>query len=398
VTQRGTPINIPLNQEEENVMSHDPMPSTDTRDMACVHNVFRRALTDAPGQLACVTDGGTQTAEQLGTYLGEVLWLLHAHHSSEDELMYPLLVERVPESKDLFARMDAQHVAVAASVEYARQAAEALAKSGSTDDAQALADACRSVLDEAAGHLSEEEAEVVPIASRSMTSAEWGALPGHVLSQYPGTRLWLLLGLIFEEMPDDLRDHTLAHVPPPVSEMWFAFGSDAFRDEMAVIRAESSEVRDCAGPYTRGEQMKPSEMNLLIERHLAAERAGDTAGSVAVYVEDVEHDVVGNPTGAVHGKEAAQGFYEYLVKNFQTEAMDVTHRYYGEDFCVMEHSTTGTVPGEFFGVQGNGRQVTFRMLHVWEFRDGLISRENVWFDGGALIAQLTAPGLASTSA
>jgi predicted ester cyclase len=49
-------------------------------------------------------------------------------------------------------------------------------------------------------------------------------------------------------------------------------------------------------------------------------------------------------------------------------------------------------------VPGNGRQVTFRMLHVWEFRDGLISRENVWFDGGALVAQLTAPGLASTSA
>jgi len=35
---------------------------------------------------------------------------------------------------------------------------------------------------------------------------------------------------------------------------------------------------------------------------------------------------------------------------------------------------------------------------VWEFRDGLISRENVWLDGGAVIAQLTAPDLASTSA
>jgi hypothetical protein len=30
------------------------------------------------------------------------------------------------------------------------------------------------------------------------------------------------------------------------------------------------------------------------------------------------------------------------------------------------------------------------MLHVWEFRDGRISRENVWIDGGSVIAQLTA--------
>jgi hypothetical protein len=31
------------------------------------------------------------------------------------------------------------------------------------------------------------------------------------------------------------------------------------------------------------------------------------------------------------------------------------------------------------------------MLHVWEFKDGQISRENVWLDGGAIVAQLTTP-------
>jgi steroid delta-isomerase-like uncharacterized protein len=144
--------------------------------------------------------------------------------------------------------------------------------------------------------------------------------------------------------------------------------------------------------------MNPSQMDQPIERHLAAERAGDSAGSVAVYTDDVEHDVVGFPTGPVRGKEAAQGFYEYLGANFHTEAMEVTHQHYGDDFCVVEHSTTGTVPGEFLGVPGHGRRITFRLLHVWEFRDGLISRENVWLDGGTVIAQLSAPDLASASA
>jgi predicted ester cyclase len=107
--------------------------------------------------------------------------------------------------------------------------------------------------------------------------------------------------------------------------------------------------------------MKPLEMDKLIEIHLAAEKAADTARAVSVYTDDVEHDVVGSPGG-----------------------------YYGEDFCVIEHMWTGTVPGNFLGVPGHGRRISHRLLHVWEFRDGRISRENVWIDSGSAIAQLTA--------
>ena len=32
-----------------------------------------------------------------------------------------------------------------------------------------------------------------------------------------------------------------------------------------------------------------------------------------------------------------------------------------------------------------------RMLHLWEFADGRISRENLWLDGGSAVAQLSAP-------
>ncbi|HTF51340.1 MAG TPA: ester cyclase [Pseudonocardia sp.] len=48
-----------------------------------------------------------------------------------------------------------------------------------------------------------------------------------------------------------------------------------------------------------------------------------------------------------------------------------------------------TLAGSFMGIAGHGRSVRFRMLHVWDFRDGKISRENVWLDGGAIAAQLT---------
>jgi steroid delta-isomerase-like uncharacterized protein len=135
--------------------------------------------------------------------------------------------------------------------------------------------------------------------------------------------------------------------------------------------------------------MQAAEMDQLVEAHIQAEMAGDIAGAVAVYTDNVEHDVVGSPTGPVKGKDAAQGFYEFLNQNVRTERLVPTHTYYGDDFCVMEHDASGTVEGEFLGVPGHGRRITFRLLHVWEFRDGRISRENVWLDGGSIVAQLT---------
>ena len=136
--------------------------------------------------------------------------------------------------------------------------------------------------------------------------------------------------------------------------------------------------------------MTPAEMNKLIDQHLAAEMAGDTGGAVAMYTDDVIHDTVGAPHGPLQGPDAAKGFYEFLTANFKTEQMDVTHAWYGDDFCVVEHQCTGTVPGELLDIPGNGRRISFRLLHVWEFKDGRISRENVWIDGNAVAAQLSA--------
>jgi hypothetical protein len=136
--------------------------------------------------------------------------------------------------------------------------------------------------------------------------------------------------------------------------------------------------------------MSPQRMKELYEQHIAAEMAGDSVGAVSVYTDDVEHDVVGSPSGLLHGPAAAKAFYDYLIANVDNERMTPTREQYGEDFCVVEHETTGVVKGEFLGIPGNGRRVTFRMLHVWDFKDDAISREQVWLDGGSIAAQLTA--------
>jgi steroid delta-isomerase-like uncharacterized protein len=140
---------------------------------------------------------------------------------------------------------------------------------------------------------------------------------------------------------------------------------------------------------TREAAMDGSQMQGLVDIHMRAENRGDIDGAVAVYTDDIEHDVVGFPSGASRGKDAARDFYAYLTANFRTESWDVLRRYFAEDAMVLEQFMTGTVMGSLLGLPGNGRRISFRMLHIFEFREGLISRENVWLDTAAVVDQLS---------
>ncbi|HEY7279118.1 MAG TPA: ester cyclase [Trebonia sp.] len=135
--------------------------------------------------------------------------------------------------------------------------------------------------------------------------------------------------------------------------------------------------------------MNPERMTALVEQHLKAEDAGDVDGAVAVYTDDVEHDVVGWPGGPLHGKDAAREFYRELTANFRIEQQRPTHQYLAADAVILDQQLTGTVTGTLMGLPGNSRRITFRILHVFEFKDELISRENAWLDGAAILQQLS---------
>ena len=137
--------------------------------------------------------------------------------------------------------------------------------------------------------------------------------------------------------------------------------------------------------------MNTDEKFALIQKHLDAEGAGDVEGACAVYAEGVEHDVVGFPGSPAFGVEAAKGFYSYLTANVRTTGEKPLHKYVTDTgSVVMEAQMSADVIGEFMGIPGQGRNITFRILHVFEFDDSLITREQVWLDTGSIIAQLTA--------
>ncbi len=134
--------------------------------------------------------------------------------------------------------------------------------------------------------------------------------------------------------------------------------------------------------------MDRRRMDELIDQHVHAEDAGDLDTAVAVYTDDIEHDVVGAPGGPLYGPAAARERYATLLLEVHTDEMHRLRTYYADDACIVEHLCTATVNGQLGGLPGLGRQVSFRILHVFEFRDDRISRENVWMDTATVAAQL----------
>jgi uncharacterized protein len=136
--------------------------------------------------------------------------------------------------------------------------------------------------------------------------------------------------------------------------------------------------------------MTPEEMDRVIEEHFGYEAADDVEGVMSTVTDDIVHDVVGFPAGPQHGKEAVRAFYEMLFGLLKQEGCQVLHRYYGNDMMVDEVLYTGHVDGAIVGVEGRSGRATWRLLHVLEFRDGKIARENIWQDVDAIRVQLEA--------
>jgi len=132
-----------------------------------------------------------------------------------------------------------------------------------------------------------------------------------------------------------------------------------------------------------------AQMDAKLDRHFGFEAADDVEGVLATLTDDVEHDIVGWPPGPAHGHDAVRPFYEALFADLSGGKIQSTRRLYGDNFMVDDSVWRGRAPGRPFGIEGKGRPLEFRLLHVLEFGEtGDISRENVWIDLAAIQQQL----------
>ena len=153
-------------------MKHDMNGPADTRMMGIVHNALRRDL----GRLRQVLTNGQPDAGQRAALGAHAVWLmdfLHEHHGGEDDGLYPMVLAKNPQARELLDVMDADHKRVIPAMDTFRDAVKRWAASG--DDADRVE--THGALDELVAvlypHLEREENEMMPVVAASITQRDW---------------------------------------------------------------------------------------------------------------------------------------------------------------------------------------------------------------------------------
>lgn len=148
----------------------------DTRMMGIVHGALRRDLLRVRAVVTASPHPWGQQRRALGEHVVWMMDFLHAHHTSEDEGLWPLVRERNPAAGALLDSLEADHRQISPAAERLTEAGRRYATTA-TDDARVdlvtALDALTAVL---LPHLDREVDEAMPVVSATITHAEWRAV------------------------------------------------------------------------------------------------------------------------------------------------------------------------------------------------------------------------------
>jgi hypothetical protein len=210
---------------------------TDVHDMYVVHRAFRREFALVPRLVRAVAPGDTARAAVVAKHARLVLRGLHLHHTSEDLLLWPKLLDRCPPDAALVQRMEAQHERVEHHIDHLQAALgrwEAEARPAVTEEVASTFDALHEALAE---HLGEEEREILPLAARHVTQQEWNELGDHGLAEMRRSELPIMFGMVLEEATPEEAAEMTAKLPPPVRLLAKLVFLPRYRRYVRMIRA-----------------------------------------------------------------------------------------------------------------------------------------------------------------
>ena len=194
---------------EANVGSTELIPiSEHSRVLMAMHKAMRADSQRLSAAAAALPDGDTAAAAALGRAFAAIVGLIHDHHLTEDDVMYPFLLDRVRNFEHDAIRLENDHVELDAAMARINARIRLLAHQLSP----ALWQDTRShLLDEAAAfdrvlvdHLDREEDAVIPPFESMISEAEQHTLQKEeaTLATYRHMRLavpWVLANATPEE-------------------------------------------------------------------------------------------------------------------------------------------------------------------------------------------------------
>jgi len=189
----------------------------DVRDMALVHREYRKAYEEAARLVRASPAPSPGRVTFLADHIDLCIAQLHIHHEGEDELLYPKLIERVPDQAPMTQQVDHEHQTIKTALDEASAACATWRQQPSAETGETLAAALDHVHEVVQPHLDDEEQKIVPLAAVTLTQQEWDALGKHGGAQTPRNKKVIAFGMIVEPLDQADRAYMMKHIlPAPV--------------------------------------------------------------------------------------------------------------------------------------------------------------------------------------
>lgn len=198
----------------------------DVRDMYIAHTLFRREFARLPDLILSIADGDIAGAETAGSHVAMLCTLLHLHHEGEDLVVWPKLAARGGAEADAIVPvMETQHHTLEQALARVGELLPAWRSSGRGGDG--LADVFQQLLPALTEHMALEEREILPLAEKYITAAEWKTLVAHAMGAFPKKYLPVVFGMMMEEGDPAVIKDILKDAPLPVRLLMPVIGPPA---------------------------------------------------------------------------------------------------------------------------------------------------------------------------
>ena len=208
----------------------------EVRDMAIVHRLFRQAYDEAARLVRAGPTPSPGRVTFLADHIDLVLGGLHSHHQDEDELLYPKLIERVPEQAPVTEHVEHEHQVIATALDAASAACATWRQRPSAETGEALAAALDHLNAVVQPHLDDEEQKVVPLAAVTLTQEEWDAMGKHAVASIPRNKRGIAFGMLLDPLNQPDRAYMMRVLPAPVRMLYPVLIDRPWKKYAATLR------------------------------------------------------------------------------------------------------------------------------------------------------------------
>jgi iron-sulfur cluster repair protein YtfE (RIC family) len=214
------------------------------REMSMVHRFFRREFLLAGDVVRRVASGDAPRAAIVSRHLRLLGAMLHHHHSGEDDDIWPLLRQRVPDAVAGHVQaVQDQHELVDTALADVDAALASWTDAPSAAARDRLADAVDMLSAATVEHMAYEERYVVPLMEDHVALAEWRASVQAMAAGVDPRDFPVVVGATWYEADAVLIDSTIANMPPQMRSGVRELATRAFRDYATLIHGTATPPR-----------------------------------------------------------------------------------------------------------------------------------------------------------